>query len=68
MAKRSDRLKDLQNTTKEYVKNEKTRIENEVSVLEDILKGRTGGSGSQASSAAVAAVAFNDLASYLRGD
>ena len=66
---RIDRLKELETTVKEYVKNEKKRIDNEVSVLEEILKGRTGGAGIQANGVAkIEAVAKNDLAAYLRGD
>jgi hypothetical protein len=68
MAKNTQRLEDLQKASKEYVKTEKKRIENEVKVLEAILKGRTGGKGIQKSSnAVVAAVAQSDLASYLKG-
>lgn len=67
MANRDSRLQDLLNTTKDYVKKEKTRIENEVKVLEDILSGRTGGAGAQKSGQAkIAAVAQNDLATYLK--
>ena len=66
---RLERLQDLEKATKEYVKNEKKRIENEVKVLEEVLKGRTAGAGIQANSVTVvAAVAQNDLAAYLRGD
>ena len=66
---RLDRLQDLETSTKEYVKNEKKRIENEVKVLEAVLKGRTGGAGIQAKTVTVvASVAQNDLASYLRGE
>lgn len=68
MAKRADRIANLQRTTKEYVKQEKKRIENEVQSLEAILKGRTGGKGIQKTSASVVeAVAMNDLSSYLKG-
>jgi hypothetical protein len=66
---RATRLSDLESKTKEYVKKEKTRIENEVSVLEKVLSGRTGGAGVQKFSVAtVQAVAQNDLASFLKGD
>jgi hypothetical protein len=65
---RSSRLDDLKKATKDYVKNEKKRIENEVKVLEDILKGRTAGAGIQANSVAVVqAVAQSDLTAYLKG-
>jgi hypothetical protein len=66
MSSRLDRLKALQQTTKDYIAKEKTRIENEVSVMEAILKGRTGGAGVQApSTTVVAAVAQNDLSDFL---
>jgi hypothetical protein len=66
---RADRLSELESKTKEYVKKEKTRIENEVQVLEAVLKGRTGGAGVQKISVTVVtAAAENDLASYLKGD
>lgn len=69
MASRDERLAELEKTAKEYIQLEKTRIENEVSVLEAILKGRTGGAGIQASNTAtVAAIANSDLAAYLKGD
>jgi hypothetical protein len=65
---RSSRLQDLQDATKDYVKTEKKRLENEVKVLEAVLKGRTAGAGIQANSVAVVqAVAASDLASYLKG-
>ena len=68
MANRQERLSQLQATAKEYVKSEKTRIENEVSVLEAVLKGRTGGAGVQkAGTALVEAVAKRSLAEYLKG-
>lgn len=65
---RSSRLTDLQTATKDYVKNEKKRIENEVKVLEAVLQGRTAGAGIQANSVAVvSAVASSDLAAFLKG-
>lgn len=65
---RSSRLQDLQDATKEYVKSEKKRLENEVKVLEAVLQGRTAGAGIQANSVAtVQAVAESDLAGYLKG-
>jgi hypothetical protein len=67
MAIRKERLEELQKAVKEYVKEEKTRLENEVKVMEAILKGRTGGAGVQKkSNAVVAAVAQNNLAAYLQ--
>jgi len=68
MAKRTDRIEALEKATKDYIKEEKKRIENEVQVLEAVLKGRTGGKGLQKSSnSVVEAVAQNDLAAYLKG-
>jgi len=66
MTDRASRVQALADAVKDYTAKEKTRIENEVSVLEAILSGRTGGAGVQASSTAVvAAVAQNDLKAYL---
>lgn len=69
MSSSSDRLarvQALQQATKQYIENEKQKIENEVSVMQSILNGRTGGAGVQAASTtAVAAVAQNDLSSFL---
>lgn len=68
MATRLDRIEALEQATKDYVREEKKRIENEVSVLEAVLKGRTGGRGLQLKSTSiVAAVAQNDLVAYLKG-
>lgn len=65
---RSSRLDDLNSAVKDYVKAEKKRIENEVKVLEAVLKGRTAGAGIQANSVAVVqAVAESDLSDYLSG-
>ena len=67
MSDRASRVQALGDAVKEYAKKEKTRIENEVKVLEKILDGRTGGAGVQKSTAeAVEAVAKNDLNAYLR--
>lgn len=61
-------LKNLQKATKEYVKKEKKRLENEAKVLEAVLKGRTGGRGIQAvNTKVVSSVAVKDLAAYLSG-
>lgn len=69
MSGRVDRLQQLQQTVDDYVSKEQDRINNEVSVLQAILNGRTGGQGIQSvSTAAVAAVANSDLAQYLAGD
>lgn len=66
MTDRTSRVQALADAVKDYTAKEKKRIENEVKVLEAILSGRTGGAGVQASSTAVvAAVAQNDLKSYL---
>lgn len=68
MSSRKDRVADLKKTADEYIAAEKKRIENEVSSLEAILKGRTGGAGVQLEGIKVAAsAAQNDLAAFLRG-
>ena len=68
MSNRNNRLQQLQQTTQQYVQKEQTRINNEVSVMQDILNGRTGGAGVQQSgTAVVTAVAQNDLNAYLSG-
>lgn len=60
-------LQALADATSEYVKAEKTRIENEVAVLKAVLSGRTAGSGIQSQSIAqVTSVANADLFSYLQ--
>jgi hypothetical protein len=65
---RDQRLQNLLQATQQYVQNEQTVINNQVSVLQAVLNGRTGGAGVQASSTAVvAAVAQNDIATYLQG-
>ena len=67
MSDRKSRLKDLQDTAKDYISKERTRAENEVKVLQAVLDGRTGGAGIQAVSVAVvSAVANSDLADYLK--
>lgn len=66
MSTRSDRLQQLLSTVQDYVTKEQTRISNEVSVLQSILNGRTGGQGIQAiSTQQVTAVAQADLAAFL---
>ncbi len=68
MAARDQRLQDLLQAVQQYVQTEQQRINDEVSVLEDVLRGRTGGAGVQTSSTAVvAAVAQNNIAAYLAG-
>jgi hypothetical protein len=65
---RLDRIQALQQAVKEYVDAEKTRIDNEVSVLEAILKGRTSGQGIQEiNTKIIASVAQSDLSDYLKG-
>lgn len=67
-SQRDQRLQNLLQAVQQYVQAEQTRINNEVSVLQAVLNGRTGGAGIQASSTAVvAAVAQNDIAAYLSG-
>lgn len=66
MSTRLDRLKTLQSAMQEYVDKERTRLTNEASVLDAVLKGRTGGKGIQAVNTKVGtAVAEKDLAAYL---
>lgn len=61
-------LLQLQKATKEYVAKERTRLTNEASVLEAILKGRTGGKGLQTLSIqTMSAVAQKDIEVYLTG-
>jgi hypothetical protein len=63
----SDDLKALQDATNEYVTKEKTRIENEVAVLQAILDGRSAGSGIQSQTTKhVAAVAKAEIYAYLQ--
>lgn len=65
---RLSRVQELQTATKQYVAAEKKRIEDEVSVLEAVLDGRTGGRGVQrVGQEAVSAVAKANLAAYLQG-
>lgn len=69
MASRADRVKALQKTAKEYIAAEKKRVENEVSVLEDILDKRTGGKGIQRVSIKIVQDAADSaLTAYLRGE
>jgi hypothetical protein len=64
---RAERLENLRDSLRQYVGQEKKRIENEVAVLQAILKGRTAGRGIQEKSIqTVTAVAQSDLASYLQ--
>jgi len=63
---RLQRVQALQKATKDYVDKETKRLKNEVSVMQAILKGRTGGKGIQDLNTQVAsAVAYNDMAAYL---
>jgi hypothetical protein len=64
MSNRSQRLNDLQQAVTNYIANEKSRITNEVSVMQAILNAR---GGAIAGKQVVQAVAFNDLAEYLSG-
>ena len=60
------RLEELERAVKQYVAAEKTRIDNEVSVLEAILQGRTGGQGVQSiTKRTISSVAKANIASYL---
>ena len=64
MSNRAARLSALQQAVTNYVTKEKARIDNEVAVMQAILNGR--GGGGSAGTQAVQAVAFNDLADYLK--
>lgn len=68
MSTRKERLQALQSATRDYVKAETRRLQNEADFLEAVLKGRTGGEGvQQIGTAVVEAVASKDLAAYLKG-
>lgn len=59
-------LKDLQSAVKSYTAAERKRLQNEVSVMKAILKGRTGGAGIQSLNTQVAsAAAKSSLDAYL---
>lgn len=63
---RLSRLEELEASLREYVTAEKTRIENEVSSLEAILSGRTGGRGIQQRARTIlASVSKASIATYL---
>ena len=65
---RLQRVQALQQATLDYIGKEKSRIDNEVQVLNNILSGRTGGAGvQQPSKQQLAAVAQSDLNAYLAG-
>lgn len=67
MTTRKERIQELQKTGLEYIAQERTRAQNEVKVLEAILKGRTGGAGvQQVSVKVVSAVADKDLSNFIR--
>jgi len=68
MSARSKRVDDLEKAVLDYTGKERTRLENEVTVLKAILSGRTGGKGLETTaSKTVAAVAYNDLNTFLNG-
>lgn len=63
---RKQRLQELQSAVKKYAAAETKRLKNEVSVMESILKGRTGGAGIQKLNTQVAVeVAYASLDAYL---
>jgi len=69
MSDRASRVQSLKDAVTDYIGKEKTRISNEVSALESILSGRTGGAGVQTSSTqVVSAVASNDLNQFLASE
>jgi hypothetical protein len=66
MSAYTDMLKQLQDTTKDYVAKERTRLQNEAAVLTSILSGRTAGKGIQTAPVAmVASAAKKSIADYL---
>lgn len=68
MSTRSQRIDALEKAVLEYTGKERTRLENEVSVLKAILSGRTGGKGLERTvTKTVSAVAYNDLNTFLSG-
>lgn len=59
-------LEELQTAAKAYTAAERTRLENEVSVLKAVLSGRTGGAGIQRlNTEMISAVAKKSLDDYL---
>jgi len=64
MPNRSSRIQALADAVADYAGKEKTRIENEVKALQEILD-RRGANVQAATTRAVAAVANNDLQAYL---
>jgi hypothetical protein len=63
-----ERLTRLQKATDDYVDQELKRIDEEVVVLEDVLKARRAGQGAATDAVAPAsAIAEADLDAYLRG-
>lgn len=64
MPNRSSRIQTLADAVADYAGKEKTRIENEVKALQEILD-RRGANVQAATTRAVAAVANNDLQAYL---
>ena len=61
---RQSRLSDLQKAVTDYSTKETTRLQNEVSILNEVIKGR-GASLSSVAVQYVAGVAQNDLSDYL---
>jgi hypothetical protein len=67
-ASRDAKLDALLKATDDYVKDEQKRIEREVAVLEQVLKGRGWGNLNMPVINTVKAVAEDDLAKYLFGE
>lgn len=66
MTTRKERIAELKSTALDYIAKERTRVQNEVKVLQAVLDGRTGGAGIQKVSVkVVAAAADKDLASFV---
>lgn len=68
MSSRADRLDSLQKALDNYVSNEKKRIDNEVTFLKAVLKGRTGQDTVSRSVEVISEVAYKDMATYLFGN
>lgn len=68
MATRADRLDALQKALDNYTSKEKKRIENEVTFLKAVLKGRTGQETVSRAVSVISEAAYGDMATYLFGN
>jgi hypothetical protein len=67
-AVRKQRLDRLEQAVKDYVKEEQTRIDTEVAVLQQVAEGRRGGQGAAGDAAQVVSkLAVTELGWFLRG-